>query len=123
MNLSILQENLSYALAMVARVVSPRVTLPVLGNLLMVAENGQLQFTATDLEVTITCRVAAQVHVPGAVTVPARTFAELAQTLSESRIDLALEESTLTLGITTPWRFPGPDQVHRRHGVSPGPAA
>ena len=46
MNISILQENLSYALAMVARVVSPRVTLPVLGNLLMVAqqgaENGQL---------------------------------------------------------------------------------
>jgi len=101
MNISILQENLSYALAMVARVVSPRVTLPVLGNLLMVAENGQLQFTATDLEVTITCRVAAQVHVPGAVTVPARTFAELAQTLSDNHIDLALEESTLTLGITS----------------------
>ena len=88
MNISILQENLSYALAMVARIVSPRATLPVLGNLLMVAENGQLQFTATDLEVTLTCQVAAQVHTPGAITVPARTFAELTQTLSDSRIDL-----------------------------------
>ena len=44
--------------------------------------------------------ITSQVHVPGAVTVPTRTFAELAQNLSESRIDLALEESTLTLGIT-----------------------
>ena len=101
MNISILQENLSYALSMVTRAVSSRATLPVLGNLLVVAENGQLQFTATDLEITITCQVAAQVHTPGAITVPARTFAELAQTLSDSRIDLVLEEQTLTLGITS----------------------
>jgi hypothetical protein len=44
--------------------------------------------------------ITSQVYVPGAVTVPTRTYAELAQNLSENRIDLALKESTLTLGIT-----------------------
>jgi DNA polymerase-3 subunit beta len=50
MKVSCLQENLAHGLSVVARAVAPRSTLPVLGNVLVATENGQLRLSATNLE-------------------------------------------------------------------------
>ena len=100
MKISVLQENLSYGLAIVSRAVSNRSVLPVLSNILLVAENDRLRLAATDLEIGVTCTVGAQIHQAGATTVPARTFTDLVSTLSDTRIDLELNESTDTLEVS-----------------------
>ncbi|MBU1661327.1 MAG: DNA polymerase III subunit beta, partial [Chloroflexi bacterium] len=42
MKISVLQENLAHGLSIVSRAVSPRSTLPVLGNILMATDDGRL---------------------------------------------------------------------------------
>ena len=49
MNLTIAKEKLIDGLQSVQNVVSTRTTLPILSNVLMKAEDGKVEFTATDL--------------------------------------------------------------------------
>ena len=72
MKLTCLPEKLNEGLATVGRVVAPRSTLPVLGNVLLATEGGQLKLAATNLELTVICWVGAKVEEEGAITLPAR---------------------------------------------------
>lgn len=100
MKISCLQDNLAKGLSIVGRAVSPRSTLPVLGNVLLAVDNGRLKLAATNLEIVITCWIGATVHEPGAITVPARTFAELVNTLPQEKVDLTLHKTSETLHVT-----------------------
>ena len=62
MNLTIAKDQILNGLQAVQNVVSTRTTLPILSNVLMRAEGNRLEFTATDLDVTIACGVEAQVR-------------------------------------------------------------
>ena len=76
MNLTIAKEQILNGLQAVQNVVSARTTLPILSNVLMKVEGEKIEFTATDLDVTVACSVEAKVKKGGAVTVPAaRTLA------------------------------------------------
>src|SRR6267143_1380488 len=70
MNLTISKEQIINGLQAVQNVVSTRTTLPILSNVLLRAEGERLEFTATDLDVTISSAVEAKVKKPGASTVP-----------------------------------------------------
>ena len=70
MKFTVTKEKLLESLQQVQNVVSTRTTLPILSNVLLRAEGGRLEFTATDLDVTIACGVEAKVKKPGAATVP-----------------------------------------------------
>ena len=72
MNLSITKEQIMVGLQAVQNVVSTRTTLPILSNVLLRAENGRLELTATDLDVTVACRVEATVKENGSTTVPVK---------------------------------------------------
>ena len=72
MKISIAKEELIRGLQSVQNVVNPRTTLPVLSNFLLVAEEGKLVLTATDLDVTVSCTVQADIEEPGKVTLPAK---------------------------------------------------
>ena len=100
MKLSCLQENLAKGLSIVGRAVSTRSTLPVLGNVLLSTDNGRLKLSATNLEVVITCWIGAKVEEDGAITVPARTFADLVNALPPERVDLQLLTQTQTLHLS-----------------------
>ena len=97
MKLSCLQENLSRGLAIVGRAVASRPTLPVLSHVLLSTQDGQLQLAATDLEQFIVCRIGAKVEEEGEITVPARLFVDLVNSLPAERIELSLDEQTLHL--------------------------
>jgi len=99
MKVSCLQENLADGLGIVGRAVSPRSTLPVLGNVLLATDGGRLRLSATDLEVGINCWIGAKVEEEGAITVPARTFIDLVNTLPSGRVDLELVVRTQTLNL------------------------
>lgn len=99
MKVSCLQENLAEGLSIVGRAVSPRSTLPVLGNVLLATDGGRLKLSATDLEVGINCWIGAKVEEEGATTVPARTFVDLINALPPGQVDLELIVRTQTLNL------------------------
>ncbi len=100
MKISCLQENLAKGLSTVSRAVSPRSTLPVLGNVLLAVDNGRLKLSATNLEIVITCWIGATVTEAGATTVPARTFSELINTFPQEPVEVSLTKTTETLHVT-----------------------
>lgn len=97
MRVSCLQENLAKGLSIVGRAVSTRSTLPVLGNILLEAQNNQLRLAATNLDIGINCWIGAKVEDEGAITVPARLLAEFVNSLPPERIDMELAVRTQTL--------------------------
>ena len=99
MKASVTQQQLAHGLSTVSRAVSPRSTLPVLANVLVATDEGRLRFSATNLELGITCWIPAQVEEEGAITVPARTFSDLIGALPSDRVQLAVNTRTQTLNV------------------------
>ena len=99
MKASVLQQQLSHGLGIVSRAVSPRSTLPVLANILVASDEGRLRLSATNLELGITCWIPANIEEEGAVTVPARTFADLVNALPADAVQLTLNSRTQTLNV------------------------
>src|SRR5256886_9036725 len=92
MNLTISKEQLINGLQAVQNVVSTRTTLPILSNVLLRAEGDRLEFTATDLDVTIACAVEAKIKKPGASTVPVKKLFGIVRELTNVEIDLGVDE-------------------------------
>ena len=99
MKVTVLQENLARGLSIVSRAVSPRSTLPVLSNILIASDEGRLRLSATNLELGITCWIAARIDEEGSTTVPARTFADLVNTLPGDQVQLSLDVKTQNLHV------------------------
>ena len=92
MNLTISKEQIISGLQAVQNVVSTRTTLPILSNVLLRAEGERLEFTATDLDVTIACGVEATVKKPGASTVPVKRLFNIVRELTNADIDLEVDD-------------------------------
>ncbi len=87
--LSLMQENLARGLQVVGRAVSSRATLPVLSNVLLRTEDAGLKLTTTNLEIGITSWVPGKIDSDGSLTVPARLFADIVNSLPPGeRVDL-----------------------------------
>jgi len=99
MKLTVSQTQLAHGLGIVTRAVSPRSTLPVLGNILIATDEGRLRLSATNLELGITAWIGARVEEEGSTTAPARIFADLVSTLPGDKVNLALNTRTQTLNI------------------------
>jgi DNA polymerase-3 subunit beta len=99
MKVTVLQENLARGLSVVSRAVSPRSTLPVLSNILIATDEGRLRLSATNLELGITCWIAARIDEEGSTTVPSRTFGDLVNTLPGDQVQLALDVKTQSLHV------------------------
>src|SRR5205085_8467439 len=95
MNLTISKEQIITGLQAVQNIVSTRTTLPILSNVLLRAEGERLEFTATDLDVTISSAVEAKVKKPGASTVPVKKLFGIVRELSNSEIDLEVDEKNI----------------------------
>ena len=99
MKLTITQSQLAHGLGVVSRAVSPRSTLPVLNNILVATDEGRLRFSATNLELGITCWIGADIEEEGSITIPARIFFDLVNTLPGEKVKLSLNTRTQTLNI------------------------
>lgn len=86
------RETLLKPLQLVIGVVERRQTLPVLSNLLLVAEKDRLSLTGTDLEVELLAGVALDVSEPGEITLPARKLLDICRTLPEqAELELSVD--------------------------------
>jgi DNA polymerase-3 subunit beta len=82
------RDDLVARLAVVARAVSTRTTVLVLGGILLRAENGQLHLAATDMELSLRTSFEANVEGEGAVVVPGRLLVELARLLPDDEVQI-----------------------------------
>lgn len=71
------------SLGHVHRVVERRNTIPILSNVLIRAEAGELSLRATDLDLEVTESIAADVAHPGATTVPAHVLYDIVRKLPD----------------------------------------
>ena len=99
MIVSVLQENLAKSLNIVTKAVDSNPPLPVLANVLLETEDSRLKISATNLEMSITAWIGAKVEQAGSITLPAKTFGELVNSLSRERVDLRLEAATHTMHV------------------------
>jgi len=95
MKFSIAKEQLLTGLQAVQNVVSTRTTLPILSNVLLRGEGGKLELTATDLDVSISCAVEANVSKGGATTLPVKRFFGIVRELSSPEIELEVDEKNV----------------------------
>src|SRR5580658_4516421 len=96
MNLTISKEQIIAGLQAVQNVVSNRTTLPILSNVLLRAEDGNVEFTATDLDVTVVCKVEGKVGKAGATTVPVKKLFGIVRELNGSEIEIETDEKNIT---------------------------
>lgn len=96
MNLTIAKDQIIAGLQAVQNVVSNRTTLPILSNVLMRAEKDHVEFTATDLDVTVACPVEAKVNKPGATTVPVKKLFGIVRELNGGEIEIETDEKNVT---------------------------
>jgi len=84
MKLSASRETLLKPLQAVIGVVERRQTMPILANVLLVAKDGQVAVTGTDLEVELVATVDVEVEAAGEITVPGRKLLDICRALPES---------------------------------------
>jgi DNA polymerase-3 subunit beta len=94
MNLTISKEQLITGLQAVQNIVGSRTTLPILSNVLLRAEGERLELTATDLDVTVSCSVEANIKKGGASTVPVKKLFGIVRELNAVEIDLEVDEKS-----------------------------
>jgi DNA polymerase-3 subunit beta len=95
MNLTITKDQIIAGLQAVQNVVSTRTTLPILSNVLIRAEGGHVEFTATDLDVTVACKVEAKVSQPGATTLPVKKLFGIVREL-QGEIEIETDDKNLS---------------------------
>lgn len=94
MELRILKEPLVEGIQIVQNAVSQKSSLPILSNVLLETENGELKLTATDLDIGICSSIPATIAVEGAITVPARKFFDIIRALPDgSEVELSMKKS------------------------------
>jgi len=103
------RQELNDALQRVQNIVAPKTPIPILSHLLLEAHDGQLVLTATDLTVAVRFRVPAKVVTPGAVTLPARRFAQLVRESMASHLEISSAAPQLVHIVATgsSFRIPG----------------
>ncbi|MFN2383077.1 MAG: DNA polymerase III subunit beta [Gemmatimonadota bacterium] len=97
MQYTIGQSEFVEALSAVANIVPARTPLPIIGNLLMTADDGALSLAATDLDLSVTLRAPASVEAPGRVTLPARKLADMIRALPASLVRVSSKGEHVTV--------------------------
>jgi len=92
-----LQENLIKGLQTVSHLAGKNANLPILNNVLICAENGQITLTTTNLEIGISCKVRGKVEIEGKCTVQARLLTDFINLLPKDNVVIELEDDKLKI--------------------------
>lgn len=98
MKFSATRDKVLQPLQAVIGVVERRQTMPILSNVLLKVENGDLSVTATDLEVELVAHAAIDSDGQGEITVPGRKLHDICRALPEgSSLELSLSGERVTI--------------------------
>src|SRR5579884_4135472 len=99
LRITVPRDELTSRLATVARGVSTRTAVLVLGGIQLRAEAGRLHLAATDMELSLRTSLDAQVSDEGTVVVPGRLLLDIARSLpdSEATVEHRPEEAVVVV--------------------------
>jgi DNA polymerase-3 subunit beta len=100
MKFSIVKENILDELQLLQGIVEKRNTMPILANILIKAENGELEMTGTDLEVGLRTKFAAEIDEPGAITVSGKKIFEIVKSLPDKKTVTFEDDENLSMKVT-----------------------
>lgn len=128
MRFTLQREAFLKPLAQVVNVVERRQTLPVLANLLVQVNNGQLSLTGTDLEVEMISRTMVEDAQDGETTIPARKLFDILRALPDGsrvtvsqtgdKVTVQAGRSRFTLATLPANDFPSVDEVEATERVA-----
>ena len=93
----VLQENLAKALQIANRFVSVKAQLPILGNILFEAKKNKVLISATNLELSISLSLGAQIAKEGKLSLPAKNLTDFVVNLPKGTINFEAEKEQLKL--------------------------
>lgn len=115
MKFSIPRSRLLTSLQSILQVVPTKSTLPILTNILVEALEGKLKLSATDLDLSVSAGVEAEVAKKGSVALPAKILVEMVRELPESvvtieatanRVELRIPNGSYKIAAVSPEDFP-----------------
>ena len=92
-----IRANIKDAVSVIEKAVGENTNLPILKNILIEAENNTITFTATNLEIAISHRVAGKVIEDGKITVPLALFSSLIGNIQSDRLNFEKKENNLEI--------------------------
>lgn len=92
-----LQENLKQGFLIVCRITGRNINLPILNNVLIKAENGNIKLISTNLEIGITNTVRGKIESEGSFTVDSKIISDYINLLPNKKVRLELEENNLII--------------------------
>jgi DNA polymerase-3 subunit beta len=101
LKLNLSKDALADRLSIVARAVSSRTTVLVLGGIQLSAGGGELRLAATDMELSLRTSLDADVDGDGDVVVPGRLLLDIVRSLPDSSVTLEYREDESLLLITS----------------------
>lgn len=88
MKIKLSKENLLTGIQKVYNIVSSKVTLPILSNILLESNNNILKLYATDLDIGISCEIPVETIQEGSITIPAKRLNDIIRELPSGSIVL-----------------------------------
>ena len=88
MKFTIPKHELLSAIQTVQNVVSSKMTLPILSNILIDARKSTLKMNATDLDIGISCELPVEIGEEGAITIPAKRFSDIVKEMPAGDISI-----------------------------------
>ena len=97
MKIICLQENLKEGLNLIQGIITKNNNLPILNNVLLETDQGQLRISSTNLEIAIQSWIVGKIESEGKITVPAKTIISYVSNLPKEKITLSVKNQTLFL--------------------------
>lgn len=97
MKISILQENLKTGVFVVSHIAGKNLNLPILNNVLIKADNGDICLISTDLEMGIVCKIRGKIDEIGEYTISAKLLSDYVSLLPNQKINLEKKDNSLQI--------------------------
>lgn len=97
MKFSCNQETFSKYLNILSRIVNNKPGLPILNNIYFESSKGKLIMKSTDLELSMSTWIGADIEEEGNITVPAKQLAEFINTIPEEKVDVFVDKQNFNI--------------------------
>jgi len=89
------KEILLKGIQTVQNVITAKAALPILSNILLETQQGGLRFTATDLDLGISCVIPVDIQEVGAITIPAKRLSDIVKELPSEEVSLSTKKNNM----------------------------
>lgn len=83
------------SIQIVQNIITSKISLPILSHILIESQETDLRLTATDLDMGISCVIPVEIQEPGAITLPAKRFADIIKELPDNDISISTKKNNL----------------------------